>query len=137
VAFSLLEHTADMGLDVSAASREELFAEAARALLHLLGGDPAAREKETLTLEIVALEQDELLVNWLNEILFLLETRHFYPAEATIDACTSTRLCARLSGETLVPGRHTFARDAKAVTYHKLILEQRATDWHARIYVDL
>lgn len=135
--FSLLEHTADMGLDVSAGSRAELFAEAAHGLLHLLGGAPAARGLETLTLEVAAEEQDELLVNWLNELLFLLENRHFYLAAVTVESCTSTRLRARLTGETLDPQRHSFARDAKAITYHRLLLEQREEDWHAQIYVDL
>jgi SHS2 domain-containing protein len=133
----LLEHTADMGLAVTASSREELFAEAARGLQHLLDGAPAARKTQSMTVEIVAAESEELLVNWLNELLFLLETRRFFLADVAIEVCTPTRLRAQLFGEPLDLTRHSFARDAKAVTYHRLLLEQQADGWHARVYVDL
>ena len=135
--FRLLEHTADMGLEVTAASGPELFAEVARALLMLLGGTPAALPAEERTIEIAAAESQELLINWLNELLFLLETRRFYLADVVIEELTPTRLRARLRGEPLDSGRHAFARDAKAATYHQLQLEERANGWYARIYLDL
>lgn len=135
--YRLLEHTADIGLLASAASIEELFAEAARGLLLLLGGAPPARPQLEQVVEVAAGDREELLVNWLNELLFLLETRRFYLAECRIEALTPTRLRATLYGEALDLSRHTFARDAKAVTHHRLLLEEQNGTWQARVYVDL
>ncbi len=133
----LLAHTADIGLAVQAKSADALFREAARGLLLLLGGSPPARPQQEVTVRVAAGDQAELLVNWLNELLFLIETRRFYLADCRIEALSTTALTAVLHGEELDPERHSFARDAKAVTHHRLRLEERDGVWRARVYVDL
>lgn len=133
----LLAHTADIGLAIAADDLVTLFDEAAHGLLHLLGGRPLARVQQELVVEITGFDTAELFVNWLNELLFQLETRHFYPADFRIERLTSTELRAVLRGEALDPDRHSFAREAKAVTHHQLLLEKTTTGWRARVYIDL
>lgn len=135
--FRLLEHTADMGLEAEAASKSELFAEAALALLNLLGGAPPARLLQRRVVQVTGSDDVELLVNWLNELLFQVETRAFFPGMVRIVTLAPGHLVAELQGEPLDLERHRFDRDAKAVTYHQLVLEQRADFWYARLYVDL
>ena len=133
----LLDHTADIGLAVEAADLPALFREAAHGLLLLLGGEPAAQPLQEQQVVVTAGDAGELLVNWLNELLFLLETRRFYLADCRIDTLSATRLQATLYGEELDLARHSFARDAKAVTHHRLLLAERHSRWQARVYVDL
>ena len=135
--FRLFEHTADIGIDADGSSLAELFHAAADGLLHLLGGEPAATLAERRTLTIAASDGEELLVNWLNEILFQLETRRFYPGAVRILEAAPTHLVAELRGEPLDPERHTFARMAKAATYHNLQLLESDGHWRARICIDL
>lgn len=133
----LLEHTADMGIAVEAATLPELFTEAARGLLLLLGGEPAAAPRTSLTVTVAGDDREELLVNWLNELLFLLETRHFYLAAVTRLELGPGSLAADLRGELLDPDRHSFAREAKAATHHQLRLSEGPQGWSAQIYIDL
>ncbi|HBT83323.1 MAG TPA: protein archease [Desulfuromonas sp.] len=135
--FRLFEHTADIGIDADGASLAELFHAAADGLLQLLGGEPAANLTESRTVTLFASDGEELLVSWLNEILFLLETRRFLPGAVRILEASPTRLVAELRGESLDPKRHSFARMAKAATYHNLQLVESEGRWSARIFIDL
>src|ERR1700710_1189880 len=70
-----VDHTSEVQLEVAAESLAELAAEAGRALgLLMLRGEPAAVSGPARTLEVTAVDRDALLVNWLNEILFVAET---------------------------------------------------------------
>lgn len=135
--FRLFEHTADIGIAADGASLSELFHAAADGLMALLGGEPAAHPTESRIVHLAASDSEELLVNWLNEILFQLETRHFFSGVVRILEATPTRLVAELHGEPLDPERHSFARMAKAATYHNLQLVESDGRWQARIYIDL
>ena len=135
--FRLLAHTADIGLEAVAPTRNELFEVAARGLRAMLFGRSPA--EATLRLEVClgADEPGELLVRWLNEILCLCEMTRLVPADFAIAACTDRQLTATISGEPFDPDRHTVERVAKAVTYHQLTVEERKGGWYARVYIDL
>jgi SHS2 domain-containing protein len=135
--FRLLEHTADIGLEATAASCEGLFKAAAQGLKTLLfGASPAVG---TLQREVTLESGDtaELLVVWLNEILVFSETAHVVPATFVITELTGRQLTATISGESFDAARHTVERTAKAVTYHQLVVEEREKGWYARVYIDL
>jgi SHS2 domain-containing protein len=134
--YRLIEHTADMGLEASGESRAELYLQAALALREILattGGSPL-EEREV---EVKGGDAAELMVKWLNEILFLLETKGFFPVFFRIEEVTAEMLRARVIGEPFDPDRHSVEREVKAATYHQLRVEQSDGVWHARIFVDL
>ena len=72
--FELLEHTADIGIRARGATLEEAFEQAALGLAEVQGslapgpGDP-------VPVEVSAADPGGLLVDWLNEVLWLTETR--------------------------------------------------------------
>jgi SHS2 domain-containing protein len=69
-----LEHTADVGIEVDAPSRETLFAEAAVALADTLTASRAVRPALEREVEVEAADDELLLVDFLSEVLFLFET---------------------------------------------------------------
>jgi SHS2 domain-containing protein len=79
----------------------------------------------------------ELLVVWLNEILVFSETAHVVPASFSIHELKNGSLNATIAAEPFDAARHTVERTAKAVTYHQLLVEERACGWYARVYIDL
>jgi SHS2 domain-containing protein len=133
----LLEHTADMGIEASGETPEELFAQAAYALLEIIASTPQAAAREERTVTLTAADPEELLVNWLNEVLYLFENQRFFPVDFEIEEVRGNRLLARVSGEPFDPQRHLVEREVKAVTYHQLRLEKSDGMWCARVYVDL
>lgn len=137
IGFRLLEHTADIGLEAAAASCEELFMVMAQGLKTMMfGASPAiATLHREVTLE--AGDTAELLVAWLNEILVFSETAQVVPASFRIHNLNRCSLTATITGEPFDDARHEVEHTAKAVTYHKVVVEERKKGWYARVYIDL
>jgi SHS2 domain-containing protein len=134
-AFRLLEHTADMGIEAQAPTCEELFVQAGKALLAVLAGKgEIASEGRELTFEVMAGDVEELLVVWLNELLYLVQTKRLWPREIAVTALQPGALQGRLR---VVPQAGDPGREIKAVTYHHLLVTRRHGHWRARVYLDL
>jgi len=134
--YRILEHTADMGIEATGETLEELLIQAARGLMAIISGAEALPREER-SVEITAGESGELLVNWLNEILFLFDSGGFFPAEFIIEEATENRIKALVGGELFDPERHPVDREIKAATYHQLKIERGEEGWKARVYLDL
>ena len=135
--FRLLAHTADIGLEAHAPSCAALFVAAAKGFKALVYGTSPARAALRREVRLEAGDRAELLVAWLNEILFLGEADRLVPAAFEIVELTGQTLVAVIAGEPFDPALHAIERSAKAVTYHRLVVEERAEGWYARVYIDL
>ncbi|MHB8928752.1 MAG: archease [Bacillota bacterium] len=129
--YRFLDHTADVGLEASGETLEEAFGNAASGLFALIAEGPVAPADE-VRVEVAAGDLEELLVRWLNELLYLHNTErrlfsrfslHIFSGERTAPA--SLKLEARAFGEKADPGRHGRLREVKAATYHGLRLDRR------------
>ena len=135
--YRLLEHTADMGIEARAASRQEVMEEMARGLTMLVFGDSKAAAKIQTEISAHAGNPVELLVSWLNEVVYWIEKDNLVPAAFRIEALGDGELMATVAGETFDPERHVVERQVKSVTYHQACLEKTDDGWYARVYVDL
>lgn len=135
--YRLLEHTADMGVEAWAGSPEELFRQMALGLRQIITGCPEIRPAAELVVSVRGGDREELLVNWLGELVYLLEARNFIAAEVVIETWGETGLSARVRGEEFDPVRHYLEREIKAVTYHQVEVRNGPQGWTARVYVDL
>jgi SHS2 domain-containing protein len=134
--YRLLEHTADMGIEATGETLPELFLQAALGLRAIISESPASPESSKVV-EVTGGDPSEVLVNWLNEILYLLEVHHFFPADFQVEEVGQTRMRGRIRGELLDGGRHFIEREVKAVTFHQIEVEEVAGIWRVRIFVDL
>lgn len=131
------EHTADLGLRIRAASLEELFAEAGRALTGALVGHPdSVRPAQPRSIQLEAAEPPDLLHDWLAELLYLFETERLLFGRFEV-ALPSGGLTATAWGEPADPARHEIELEIKAVTYHGLKIEPGPGGWLAEVIVDL
>lgn len=131
------EHTADLGLRIRAATKEELFAEAGRALTAALVArldDIRPTERRVIGLE--AAELPDLLHDWLSELLYLFETERILFSRFDV-SLSSGRLTATAWGEPTDPARHEIEQEIKAITYHGLKVEPTPDGWLAEVIVDL
>ncbi len=135
--FRLLEHTADIGIEARGASLESLLEQAAYGLRAVMAEQIDLEPAEELLLKLSGDDLEELLVNWLNELLFLFETRGFLPARVIVEEAGRTQLRARIKGERYDPQRHQIDREIKAVTYHQISVTCGPKGWQARVYLDL
>jgi SHS2 domain-containing protein len=141
--FELLEHTADVGIRAWGASLEEVFERATLGLAEVLGASrPGAGEP--VAVEVSAADAGGLLVDWLNEVLWLREVRGVALAGVRVERVGEGRasgMVAFASGGS--PPDGTFV---KAVTYHRLRVERVGSQpgearyagaWVAEVYLDV
>jgi len=135
--FRSLEHTADIGFEAFGATREEVFANAARALLHLVVDLDSIALREEVPIRVEGPDPVGLMVNWLSEILYLHDAEHWLFSDFVIRELEDTSLQAVARGEKFDPARHQAKLLVKAVTYHQLALEPTPEGWRAQVYVDI
>lgn len=135
--YETFEHTADVGLRARAATLDDLFADIARAMFSVLVANPAAiRPVEELSLQLSGDRLDDLLFDWLAELLYRFETRRLLLAEFEVRV-SDAGLTATVRGEPIDRTRHELDVEIKAITYHGLRVEQNNDGWLAEVIVDL
>jgi SHS2 domain-containing protein len=135
--FEILEHTADVGFRARGATAAELFQHAADAFLFIACDRAEARERETLPVVVDGDDLPSLLVNFLEEILYLFDAGRFATVRVSVDEITCSMVRARLHGEPRDPARHPWKLIVKAVTYHGLEVGEHAGRWEARVFMDV
>jgi len=132
----VFEHTADIGLRARAPHLNGVFAEIARAMfLVLVPNLEAVRPVQQRLLEVADEPLEDLLHDWLVELLYLFDTRHVVLCE--FDVAVGRGLKATLRGEPLDRDRHQLGMEIKAVTYHELKLLETDAGWLAEVIVDI
>ena len=129
-----LDHTADLALELWADSEVELLEEGARALIGILTEQARVKAPSSRVLCLDALDREDRLIRWLNEVLYLAVSEGFLVLSAEI-TLEGTGLSARLSGEA---GAFEKIRcELKSATYHDLLLQESETGWLARVVIDV
>jgi SHS2 domain-containing protein len=135
--YKVIEHTADIGIEVSGATREEVFAGCGLALFDLLIGLQSIEGTFTRTVSVQGESLTDLLVAWLNELLY------FYAVEGLMfSGFTDVELaeeCFRAvgHGEHYDASRHHSEMEIKAATYHNVSLVRAGGRWTARVILDV
>jgi SHS2 domain-containing protein len=122
--FELISYTADVGIRARGKDLPEAFSGTARGLFSLITDLSSIKEVTFRDVKISAADPETLLVDWLNELVFLFDTEMllFGRFQVEISACNS--LTARCWGEKADRTRHSIKRGIKAATLHNLKVEQ-------------
>lgn len=133
------EHTADVGLRIRAEDLDDLFRTAAEALFdYVVANREAVRVAETESIALQADETAELLVTWLNDLIFRSETRHRLYNRFDVHLDDDGRgLQAEVGGEAIDGNRHVLDHEVKAVTHHGLTLRREGRGWMAELILDI
>jgi SHS2 domain-containing protein len=136
--YEIIDHTADIGIRVKGSSLEELFLHAAEAMFDIL-----ARPKRPLFPAItypVAVEADsvdQLLVKWLQELHMAFDMRRLVLTNFWIDEINERQVMGGGKGMKFDDTRHRAGTQIKAVTYHKLKVEEESGEWIAEVIFDI
>jgi SHS2 domain-containing protein len=130
-----IDHTADLALEIWAPTEAELLAEGARALVGILTDGAALAARDARDIRLEALDREDRLVRWLNEVLVLAVPGGFLAAEARLELTGETGLRAALRGEAGAAKR--VVTELKAATYHDLALTHDDRGWRARVVIDV
>jgi SHS2 domain-containing protein len=136
-AFEIIDHTADVGIIAYGANVEELFSNAALALFSLITEPKNVEEKLHLNLEVSSEDRDSLLVEWLNELIYLFDAKHILFSRFDIESLTHNQLKAICYGESFDPMKHKIKIGVKAATYHMLKIDKNGDGCKAQIILDI
>ena len=135
--FEIIDHTADIGIIAYGADIAELFSNAALALFSLITEPKSVEEKLQLNLEVNSEDRDSLLVEWLNELIYLFDAKHILFNRFDIKSLTHNQLKATCYGESFDPIKHKIKMGVKAATYHMLKLDKNGDGCKAQIIFDI
>lgn len=135
--YRVLDHTADYMVEVVAEGESELFSEAARALFDIITDLDTVEPRESVSIQVEAESNEELLVSWLTELLFLYEDQRWLFSRFDARLVEEHRVEAEAWGEKLDAERHPIDREVKAVTYHRMALVRQGKLLKTTIVFDL
>ncbi|MBA7700314.1 Protein archease [subsurface metagenome] len=135
--YEFINHTADLGIRVRGLSLKELFENAARAMFDLIVDLDTVETRDQMAIEIKGGELEELLADWLRDLLYRYNGDKYLLKEFKIEKISPRGLKARVRGEKLDMSRHTLKREIKAVTYHGLEIRKLNHEWQAQIIFDI
>ncbi|MBI4168720.1 MAG: archease [Acidobacteria bacterium] len=137
--YEFFEHTADAGAVVRGATLPRLFENAARALFDLVCDRRTVRPRRRLRVAVEGSGPEDLLVRWLQELLYRHETEGWLFSSFRVERVDRARLRARgvAFGEPLDRTRHRTRREIKAITYHQMRIVRGRSAWRVRIVFDI
>jgi SHS2 domain-containing protein len=139
--FELFDHTADIGVRASGPSLSSAFEQAARGMYAVIFHEniPSVQKKGEYQIKLQASDLEQLLVDWLDELLYIFATEHiiFSKFEVKIETQEkSNKLKAKVYGAILSDEHLAGTREIKAVTYHMLSVK-KAENWDTQVIFDI
>ncbi len=135
-----VDHTADVAADLDGGSPGELFVSALQALTDTMTPLDGVRPSVTQPVTLEAPTLEDLLVDWLNELVYRFEVQNMLFSAADVrvgEGDGRWRLSATVRGERFDPARHRSCVLVKNATYHGLHVVHEQGTWRARIVFDI
>ncbi len=138
--YKVLDHTADVAIEVWADSIENLFLEAAKAMFTEIAGSlDDIEQKMQVEIHVSGESLEDLLVGWLSDLLFYFDVAKFIFSRFEVEVSSDARsLSGKAFGEMIDPEKHKLQTHIKAVTYHQMKIEKKDDgNWHTTIVFDV
>ena len=134
--FEVVNHTADIGIRAYGKTPQEVFENAAVGMFSLMADLSTVKESESFDFSVEGEDRENLLVEWLNELLYFFETENVLLKKFEITEWSDHHLSARTTGERIDLQRHSLETQIKAATYHTLKVSHNDL-WQAQVIFDV
>jgi SHS2 domain-containing protein len=132
--FKFLEHTADIKFQAFGKTIEEVFENSALAMFHHIYNEKVM-EKKILKFKVKGKDLESLMYNFLEELLFLLETKGFFLNKIKVQIRKEKELVAEIWGGDIKNYRIRY--DIKAVTYNEMFVKKIKNKWVSQVVLDV
>lgn len=134
--YEMLDHTGDAAVKIIGDSIAEVFEAASRAMFEIMGcGSSCEGDSVKRAVTITGLDKEDLLVRWLSELNFLVQTKKEIYSKFEIERIENNSITGRIEGRKILPTDELM--EIKAVTYHRLYLKKTETGFEAFVVFDL
>ena len=134
--YEQVDISGDVGIKVWGQDLEELFKNAAIGMSELITDVSTVPESESREVHVDAESYEDLLVQWLNELVFLFDTYNYIGKSFSL-SIIDNKLKAEISGGTFNPSAYESRLLIKAATYHDLSLSKKDSHWEATVIFDI
>jgi SHS2 domain-containing protein len=131
--FEEIEHTADWAIHVRAKDFGGLLLNAALGMLNTMGLSTDVVLEDELELTVDGIDREDLLVRWLEELLYILERDGVGIGAMQLELSNDTHLIAKVK----VAPSMVAEKEIKAVTYHGLSILETEDGLEATIVFDV
>ncbi len=135
--FEILNHTADIRIKAYGRDLKELFQNAAFGMFEILADLEGITTSTELEIKAEAPDKEELLIEWLDELLYNFCTKYIIFSEFNITELTDTNLTAKVKGRFIGENKNRLRTEIKAVTRHDLHIEEKKGHYEVQIVFDV
>ena len=135
--YRIIARQSELAVRVVGTSQTDLFVNAALALFDVITDTENIEAKERMQLEVEGSDRDDLLVNWLRELLYLYQGSAYLLKEFTVQEMRDTAMKAEVSGEKLDPDRHEIKQEIAAVAYDQSHMQKTGDQWIAQVILEV
>lgn len=138
--YKLLDHTADIRVEVWGKTRKDLFGNAVAAMFDVMVDWQSANKLKPLEekrIKITGNDLEDTLINFLRETLYLFNGKGWLIKSCEPLKLTRRSIVARLKGEPYNRQKTPLKTEIKAVTYHALIINKSNKSWQAKVVFDV
>lgn len=129
-----LDHTADLAIEFWAPTERGLLVVGGLALIDIMTDGYEADEEYERHVSLDAVDREDRLVRFLNEILVAATSERFLLASGDLELGDTT-VHGVLRGERADDG--TIESELKSVTYHDVVLQEHDYGWYAQVVIDV
>jgi len=132
--YEILEHKADLKIKAFGKTKEELFKNMLLGMVKSQKPEIKDKEKTKREIKIKSVDLATLLVDFLNEILYLNQVNKEIYFKVKFEKFTNNEIKAELTGQRV----KRFGEDIKAATYHNLEIKQNKNkNWEGIVLFDI
>lgn len=135
--YEQIEHTADIGVKVYGRDLKELFKNAAFSMFDIIADLEGLKSSITLSFDLKADTYEDLLVAWLDELLFNFYTKWILFTDFKVENITKNRIKAKALGRHLGENKNRLKTEIKAITYHELKIQKTKNGYEATLIFDI
>ena len=139
--YEYLEHHADIGIKITANSKEEVFRDSALALFNIIYNSQKVYPRKSFKLDVESTSIEYLIIEYLNEILSLIDREECFFSEVKDIVLTKEQekcfLTCTIWGEKQDKAKHGIKTEVKAATYSGLELKREKGNYVFRCLLDV
>lgn len=130
-------HTADIGIRVFGKDPKELFENAAFAMFDTIADLEGLKGSVMQDFRLDADNYEELLVAWLDELLYNFYTKSIIFFKFTVKEISEKKLTAVAAGRPVGANRNRLKTEIKAATYSDLKIKKTASGLEVEVIFDV
>ena len=135
--YELIDHTADVGVKAFGKNLSEAFQNIAKGMFDIITDNSEIESVGQYDLVLEAPDLEQLLVDWLSELLYLNSARNQVFGFFIVDLDEKNKkLTAKIFGDKFDLSKHKIGSEIKAVTYHMLEVRNKRP-YHVQVLFDI